>query len=359
MVDMPHWGSNSGKHRDHYPAFRGTRHSRCPNRRIYSLNMRRVRASAVGLTAICGLLLASCGSTATAGWSSSSFSPAAELVAVSCATKSSCLGVSNYGPEVLWNGSAWSTRHVDTSGAHFSAVSCPTPRFCLAFASKVRTQPSASGNTSGATYYMKWNGAKWTHPAKIDGVTGIGAVSCASTSFCVAIDEDGHALIWSGRRWTTTAVRTPDTQLASVSCTSTDFCVVVDGWGNAVSWNGSDWSTPVDIAAPDSANYGAVSCVSNTFCAAVDWSGNAQTWNGSSWSKAQDVDHGREIYSVSCATKSFCVAFDTSGFEVKWTGHKWSPPTFVDPRKSVFSVSCPSPSFCVAGGSDSYALMYR
>jgi hypothetical protein len=341
------------------PPILGIPDTQVPNLRIYCLSMRRIRGSATALIAIGGLLLASCGSTATAGWSTSSFSPPAELVAVSCATKSSCLGVSNYGPEVLWNGSGWSTQHVDMSGAHFSALSCPTPKFCLAVASKVRSRPKASGNLSGTTYYVTWNGAKWTHPVKIDGNGGIGSVSCASTSFCVATDEDGHALIWSGRRWTTTDVGTPDKQLASVSCTSTDFCVVIDGWGNAVSWNGSKWSTPVDIAAPDSANYGAVSCVSSTFCAAVDWSGNAQTWNGHSWSKGRNVDHGREIYSVSCATERFCVAFDTSGFEVKWIGHKWSYPTFVDPRKSVFSVSCPSPSFCVAGGSDSYALMYR
>ena len=66
--------------------------------------------------------------------------------------------------------------------------------------------------------------------------------------------------------------------LLSVSCTSSNFCAAVDDNGGVDTWNGSSWTGPTAI--DRGVQLDSVSCVSPSFCVAVDNSGNALTYDG-------------------------------------------------------------------------------
>jgi hypothetical protein len=49
----------------------------------------------------------------------------------------------------------------------------------------------------------------------------------------VAVDQQGNALTWNGSTWSAPLDIDPGFSLTSVSCTSSTFCVAVDDDGNA------------------------------------------------------------------------------------------------------------------------------
>ena len=83
-----------------------------------------------------------------------------------------------------YNGSSWSSPQ--SLGPAGPDVSCPTTTFCM-----------AAGTGDVVTY----DGSYWSNPSKIDPSTPeaihISGVSCATTPFCVAVDENGNAFVWS------------------------------------------------------------------------------------------------------------------------------------------------------------------
>jgi hypothetical protein len=115
-----------------------------------------------------------------------------------------------------------------------------------------------------------------------------------------------------------------------VSCASVSFCVAIDRKGNALTFNGSTWSKPVN-ADPNGLTMGEggiswpmVSCPTSDFCAAVDGAdGNVVTFDGRSWSTPVNVDSKAAnsergpvlvfLMSVSCISAMFCVVGDTNG----------------------------------------------
>jgi hypothetical protein len=200
----------------------------------------------------------------------------------------------------------------------------------------------------------------WSAPYRIDHHMivrntsfDLDAVSCASVSFCVAVDNEGRALTYNGSTWSTaTRIESPEI-LESVSCPSATFCVAVDEAGNALTYNGATWSAPVSIA-PASTVLASVSCPSSTFCAAVG-PYLAVTYNGTNWSSAVTIDTGESNYltSVSCASGTFCIAVDAEGNAVTYDGTSWSAPANVESSTSGFtSISCPSTAFCDAVDGD-------
>ena len=61
------------------------------------------------------------------------------------------------------------------------------------------------------------------------------AVSCPSSSFCVAVDSNANALTFNGCKWSqSSSIDAKGGGLNAVSCPSSSFCVAVDGNGNAV-----------------------------------------------------------------------------------------------------------------------------
>jgi hypothetical protein len=153
------------------------------------------------------------------------------------------------------------------------------------------------------------------------------SVSCASSSFCVAVDRNGNAFVFSGNSWSSAESIDSQQDLTSLSCSSSSFCVAVDLGGNAITYNGTSWSPAQSV--DSSQGLRSVSCLSSAFCVAVDGSGNAFTYDGTAWSGASFIDNTDVINSVSCPSSSFCVASDNSG-NVVMTASSATPVVSVD-----------------------------
>lgn len=85
----------------------------------------------------------------------------------------------------------------------------------------------------------------------------------------MAVDGYGNYLTWFGRHWSAPRLVDPKgAALSSVSCASASFCVAVDLNDHAFAWDGRSWSAPVHVlplrSAPRPSDY-TVSCPSATF----------------------------------------------------------------------------------------------
>jgi hypothetical protein len=331
------------------------------------------------------------------------------LISVSCRSAAFCLAVDGSGDVLTWNGSKWSSKQVDVTGDGFESVSCATTSFCVAVdwlgialvwrgaawpapaVSCPHTTTSSAGTctltgayTDGRTGVLSgiscaspsfcaavdqngnaynWDGRRWSR-TDLDPIAGVlTGVSCASARFCAAVDGNGYAFEWNGRSWSTTAysVTSPADRtapLTAVSCPDASFCVAVDGDGRALTWNGRSWSAP---AAIDTAGLTAVSCVDSGSCVAVDTAGRVVGWNGTSWTAPALIDRGGAgLTSVSCGAKWSCLAVDNNGRALTWNGSRWSAPRIIDPRGSgLTAASCLAPGYCVATDWDGSAFVWR
>ena len=189
------------------------------------------------------------------------------LAGVSCTSQDFCLAVGDYSypaaaqPSAnhrdltlaeLWNGSIW--RLVPpadpTPLAAPRAVSCRSPRFCVA----VGTRRARS------TLVERWSGTDWQvqaspNPSAV-GYSVLDAVACPTTHTCEAVGTyNGGSLVaesWRKDRWALQRVRTPRPASGSLalSCPSTRACVLVGAVGGlpmSQTWDGRRWivrSTP-------------------------------------------------------------------------------------------------------------------
>jgi hypothetical protein len=132
--------------------------------------------------------------------------------------------------------------HRDRSHRRLFAVSCPAKGFCVALHSDPDqpVEPTESGSPStfaipGGSIDVITRGSSST--AAIDGANGLTGISCASKSFCVAVDNAGNVLTSThpaggASAWHSTHV--DDWALTAVSCTSARLCVAVDADGRVV-----------------------------------------------------------------------------------------------------------------------------
>jgi hypothetical protein len=220
------------------------------------------------------------------------------------------------------NGYAYSTSDAETgwsagqsiSSNSVTGVSCPSASagFCIAV------------NSAGYYDITQNSGTNWfllelSHGADLT------AVSCVSSSFCVAVDNAGNAYAYNGSfPWVQTDAD-GDVALTSVSCVTDSFCVAGDSAGNVVI-DDSSWGSPVNLS---SSAINSVSCASTTLCVAVDNAGNAYVYNGTAWSSAETVDTS-PLISVSCGASTFCAAIDD--------GSDWSQGT---PAPALVTSSLP------------------
>ena len=234
---------------------------------------------------------------------------------------------------------------IDASGGGLGDVSCASPTFCVAV--------DLDGNV------LTYDGTSWSGPTSIDSGNALNWVSCPSVGFCAAVDSDGNVLTYDGTSWSPTSVN-PGVNLESVSCTSSAFCAVVGDDGNAFTFDGTNWSGPTAID-PGTIVW-SVSCLptmSSTFCMAVASGGEAFTYDGTGWSGGTDADAANNLYAVSCAATDFCVAGDWNGQAVMYDGTNWSSAGTVDPSYNVVnSISCASTTFCAAVVNDGDGYIY-
>ena len=142
-------------------------------------------------------------------------------------------------PSTALGSNGWSVRTaMDPQPFAARSVSCSSATFCVAVNDKVVT----------------FDGSSWSAPVAI-ALPPYGfpfhawAVSCTSASFCVAVgstevptvyggvaEDPGYAVMFNGSSWGSLA-KIDDKDLSLISCASATFCVAIDRTGRAVSSN--------------------------------------------------------------------------------------------------------------------------
>lgn len=267
-----------------------------------------------------------------------------------------------------------------------SEVSCADASFCAA----VGFYSQCPGDCGGV-YHMNetlqdlvetWDGTAWTVDSSPEPAGGdmLSAVSCSSTSFCMAVGsndfENTLSVTWDGSTWN--LVPSPDPGAGNtfndVSCSGPDFCMALGTMTSssdqylplAAAWDGSSW-TVVTSPLPPSA---AVWCTGPDFCmgAGEDVLGihgsetiaqtAAATWDGTAWTtiSSPNPDSQSDYFdSVSCINSTSCLAVgaqvgNESSLIELWNGATWTEaPEYNEPAgASGSSVSCVvGSSFCM------------
>ena len=222
-------------------------------------------------------------------------------------------------------------------------------------------------------------------------------VSCSSSTFCAAVDDEGQAIMYDGTTWSTPTVIDMAARhaLVALSCAPSDFCVAVaraairdlqrhelanaptgrvslssrcvlciveyvrrSRWlDNVHVYSDGVWHT--DVVSSEDYSLTSVSCSLTSFCVVMG-KGNAFTYAGTGgWSGSQTVFAAPNGGSpVSCTSSRFCVAVNgTSG--AFFDGSAWSDTVQFDPNGGpVLGVSCASTQFCMAFDSKNYSFMF-
>jgi hypothetical protein len=277
-------------------------------------------------------------------------------------------------------------------------LSCGTPNSCLAIGEKL--------NQSGdqAQVVEAWNGKAWRSvavptPKPTVALINLAAVSCKSTTSCVAVGgyqtlagagaERPYALSWNGKALTPTAAPPVPkhggfASLTGVSCITVKSCFAVgDSRGGAgplllETWNGAKWKlrTASIPGRARSAYPGAVSCHFLTFCvvAGESYASNPAApamllarWNGKALTAMKPaVPAGAAnvtLNDVSCPSTTFCAVAGFSsnrsgtsafGFAEMWNGKSWAADKVAAPKEEaeLYGVSCRADRTCVAVGSE-------
>jgi hypothetical protein len=249
-------------------------------------------------------------------------------------------------------------------------VSCPSTSLCVAVGKNL-TFPAAnelgviatSTNPTGGV--GAWHVARWP--------TGVVAVSCPSTTLCVAVDNTGHVLTSTNPTggagaWTATQL-TIFTPGARISCPSALLCVGVDGGGAVfTSTNPTGGTSAWSVTSIANVLPGDVSCPTTTLCAiAAPSSGGILTstnpaGGASAWT-LRAVNPAPQL--ISCSSPTRClgailtthappytvIAMSLSGGVV--TGQTATdlspiaPPVLVPQASGFADVACPTQAFCV------------
>jgi hypothetical protein len=246
-------------------------------------------------------------------------------------------------PPSAWGGHFPVDQNAAVNG--ITAVSCATTTFCMA--------------VDGAGRAMSFTGSGWSKPKSIDAdSTGFTGLSCRSMTFCIATDTNGFATVWDGKRWSAPRQIDP-TQVEGqlqlyVSCPAAKFCAAADSSGYVLTSQGSSWKRHlIEDKFGNAVSFTGISCSSSSFCAAVTNDGEAVTMDGGTWSKVTQTS-AEILNAVSCVSAEFCVAVGDGA--LTYEGKSWSPHQDISPVQ-LGSVSCVSTKDCVAG--DELGSEYR
>jgi hypothetical protein len=272
---------------------------------------------------------------------------------VSCPSTSFCMAVDQYGWSETFDGSSWGTptRVVPDSALtqvfpDGTYVSCASSLFCVAVESQGSPAPPHAPG-----YAEVWNGSTWGAPTRI-AMQYATSIDCPSTTLCLVADALGNVLTFDGSTWSAPVAVDPNGELAAISCASTTFCMAVgDGSRAQSAWayqfDGSTWS-----ASPDSktrSHFGDVSCPTRRFCMAVTERTYA-VFDGTHWMAAlrQPVSSSAPG-SVSCAAADRCTATAGTSWE-KYVDGTWTTGDLVPSAAGPIlpqTLACPATSDCI------------
>jgi Glycine rich protein len=288
------------------------------------------------------------------------------LTAVSCPDTTYCVAVDGEGNAVTYDAGRWS-KPVNVATGELSGVSCPSRTFCVAVGS---VYPST---TSEPVIAVDRHGTWSSTTGPVAGLQEyLTAVSCVSADFCVAAGTfwpDGapgttaFVQTFDGHTWTTeinydlTGYASGDS-MAAVSCRSTSFCVAagiagdrgdigglvdVDSKG---SWTGTQISDDRLQGFDSSGGLGAIACPAANSCLAAGPDGYIYSYDGQGWT-VTDGDRVAAVTALSCPDATTCLAADGAGDVSTNQAGLWEVPQPADPKHAVTSLSCPTTRFCV------------
>jgi hypothetical protein len=317
----------------------------------------------------------------------------AALSGVSCATALLCWSVGTAAApapasgdvgsiDVSRNGGkTWSPEVVPATVASLSAISCPTPRRCLAGGATTSAAAMVSTRNGGATWLLVQS------PTGALDVTG---VQCTPAGGCLALSTDGSVYSTAssndyGETWTSGG-DLPATLAGAggLSCEGTQECLVAGyaqttpGEGAGVlasSTDGGETWTSVTLppgvgllhgAACDQARCLAVGTTATNTSVVVPGKGiilesldGGVTWTAEPLSTSVD-----DAFAVSCTARVVCVIVGTVWIPVSPptpvggvitsndSGRTWRPARLQYLPESMVAVDCASAGDCVAAGTN-------
>jgi hypothetical protein len=208
---------------------------------------------------------------------------------------------------------------VDGHNSALNTVSCASASRCV---------------TGGLDLIVQDHGVRSDLSSELSSDTNeIASISCVpGTTFCGIADDSGGADTLLGSTLSArTQVAASGVAFDAISCATPTFCMAIDELGHTFKDTNGTWSPVTTLGALSTALSGLqVSCVSDQFCiAALPGAGTDEdyyVWNGASWGSAQVLEStGATITGLSCTSTTFCVATDTSDFALKFTGTTWTP----------------------------------
>ncbi len=222
------------------------------------------------------------------------------------------------------------------------SVSCATTTYCVAV------------GPAGAYLF---NGQQWSQLPAIAGLNGfLTSVSCASDSFCVAMGnfdgspETSTAYVLDGTTWSQSVPLSASSEYPAVSCQSESWCMAVGA--GAELWNGISW-TSVAPALPEFDLLTVVSCPDASTCTAMDSDGSAWTFDNGAWT-SEPVFTNLSSTSISCVSATSCVASDVHSDIATLGGSTWTDgPSPLEPVSGTeggpsLAISCSDATFCAA-----------
>jgi len=256
------------------------------------------------------------------------------ISAVSCPTPTFCMTSDYNGSVERFTGTAWTTPSWPWD--RYTVVSCASGSSCL--------------GVSADAVWRSWNGTAWSasHGAPSDFLDQ--QLSCVDSAWCMGLDYLGTAERFTGAGWSSTTYRVlpGGSAFNRLSCTGRTFCMAVDQnlvWSR---WNGSSWTTPRGMTGLPLSDYDQVklSCSGPSLCVATAREG---TWvfTGASWRQLRNPGFYDAPAAVACTRAGFCTAFDGQGDRWTYDGHEWAPSASRPDIVSVDYAACPSTTRCV------------
>jgi hypothetical protein len=255
---------------------------------------------------------------ASATWSSWAGPGTSPSEAIACPTTSLCLltdGNSGYGGNLYYAtslGGAWTQAYAPSYGV--DAISCVSSSFCV-----------AAQDGSG---YFRYSTSPASTSWKLEdqGSASMNSVSCVSSSFCAMVNSVGYVYVADttaqieSSTWTATDVDGTNS-LRGVACTSASSCVAIDGWGNVVNLAISGTTVTASKQDIDGTNVlNGLTCTSGSNCVVVDSLGNVFVSGNGGTTWVEQYAFSTNLTRVSCASASLCATVDSSGNVITFEG---------------------------------------
>src|ERR1700693_4863424 len=118
--------------------------------------------------------------------------------------------------------------------------------------------PANATPTRVATSTLNWTkGTTIVNPGG-----GVNAVSCPTSTFCVAVDRTGAVSSFNGTKWSPPQTVDKYNDLVAISCPTVSFCMATDTVGDYIAMNNGTWGVATPFATPNSLEMQSVSCSS-------------------------------------------------------------------------------------------------